>query len=132
MSHSRYTLLIISLIKKNKRYFQSVSRTWCVHPEFLTSICYHINIIKDDDNDDNIIANIFQLGMLQTIWSANNFCSSKIKIYRFFRKKEEKSNTLVWHKNKVKLLFLAHQLRGNLPENKLVSQQPHEYFLFIL
>ena len=38
-----------------------------VHPEFLTSFCYHINIIKDDDNDDDIIVNIFQLGMLQTI-----------------------------------------------------------------
>ena len=37
-----------------------------------------------------------------------------IYIYRVSQKEWKKSNHLVWHKNKVELLFLTHELRGNL------------------
>ena len=33
----------------------------------------------------------------------------------------KKSNTLVWHKNKVKLLFFAHHLRGNIHPFTLIT-----------
>ena len=42
-------------------------------------------------------------------------CIFAIHIYRVtINKRVEKSNHIVWHQNRVKLLFFAHQLGGNI------------------
>ena len=46
------------------------------------------------------------------------------------RKEVKKSNHLVWCKNKVKLLFLAHQLRGNIHPFYLITLKKTWHLLF--
>ena len=79
----------------------------------------------------------FEVYLKLVFWGVNYFwiwvkyTSHLIYIYiQGVQEKVKKSNHLVWYKNKVKFLFLAHQLRGNMCPFCLITQTKPLCLLF--
>ena len=83
-----------------------------------TMATHTLNSLTKQEQHNSRVSRNFFIKVKKCIW---NYFFKVSTFIQGLTKRMKKSNTLVWHKNKVKLLFFAHQLSGNIHPFTLIT-----------